>query len=221
MRGENIKFSEKAEEILEVLYILQVEEEKKIINLDEIRVENMDSAIKELIEIRYISVEEGRIILLEEGKDYARIIVRRHRLAERLMVDILQLKEELVNKTACQFEHLLQPEVEESICTLLGHPKVCPHQKPIPPGKCCIAAKKIVEPIIKPLTELKAGQTGSIAYLLTQDNKKLQKLISMGILPGMKIILLHKIPSYVFQVGHTQVAVDKEMADNIYVRIKI
>ena len=220
MKKENANLSDTAEEVLELLYIFQEEEGRENVSLTDLRIENIQSGIEELMEIGYISTIGEKIKLLEKGKEYARMTVRRHRLAERLMVDILQLKEDLVNKTACQFEHLIQPEVEESICTLLGHPKVCPHQKPIPPGRCCIEAKKIVEPIIKPLSELRVGQSGDIAYLFARDNRKLQKLISMGILPGMKIVLLHKIPSYVFQVGHTQVAVDKEMANNIYVRIK-
>ena len=136
------------------------------------------------------------------------------------MVDIIQIRGDLMNKTACQFEHMLQPEVERSVCTLLGHPKFCPHGKPIPQGKCCLESKWVVETSVKPLTALKPGQAGKVAYLHTGNDKKLQKLMVMGVLPGMKISLLHKMPSYVFQIGHTQVAVDKEMAGDVYVRLE-
>jgi len=215
-----MKLSDAAEEILETLWISQEEKGSTDTNLEMITCENKDLAMDELMKIGYISVENDKVILIDKGKEYAQGTVRRHRLAERLMADMLQLKEDLINKTACQFEHLLQPEVEESICTLLGHPKVCPHGKPIPQGKCCLESKWVVESSVKPLTALKAGQKGRVAYIHTGNDKKLQKLMAMGVLPNMKISLLHKTPSYVFQVGHTQVAVDKEMASDIYVRLE-
>ena len=215
-----MKLSDAAEEILETLWISQEEKGSTDTNLKMITCENKDLAMDELMKIGYISVENDKVILIDKGKEYAQGTVRRHRLAERLMADMLQLKEDLINKTACQFEHLLQPEVEESICTLLGHPKVCPHGKPIPQGKCCLESKWVVESSVKPLTALKAGQKGRVAYIHTGNDKKLQKLMAMGVLPNMKISLLHKTPSYVFQVGHTQVAVDKEMASDIYVRLE-
>jgi DtxR family Mn-dependent transcriptional regulator len=215
-----MKLSDAAEEILETLWISQ--EEKGSINtsLERITFEDRKLALSELVKIGYVSVEEDKVKLLDKGKEYAQRTVRRHRLAERLMVDVLQLKEDFINKTACQFEHLLQPEVEESVCILLGHPKVCPHGKLIPPGKCCLESKWIVESSIKPLTALGKGEKGKVAYLHTLNDKKLQKLMVMGVLPGTKILLLQKVPSYVFQIGYTQVAVDKEMASDIYVRLE-
>lgn len=216
-----MKLSDAAEEILETLWISQEEKGNIDTSLARIICENRDLALDELKTMGYISIDENdKVKLLEKGKKYAQDTVRRHRLAERLMVDILALKMDLVNKTACQFEHMLQPEVEESVCTLLGHPKVCPHGKTIPQGKCCLESKWIVESSVKPLTALKAGQKGKVAYIHTGNDKKLQKLMAMGVLPGMKISLLHKTPSYVFQIGHTQVAVDKEMASDIYVRLE-
>lgn len=216
-----MKLSDAAEEILETLWISQEEKGNIDTGLARIICENRDLALDELKTMGYISIDENdKVKLLEKGKKYAQDTVRRHRLAERLMVDILALKMDLVNKTACQFEHMLQPEVEESVCTLLGHPKVCPHGKTIPQGKCCLESKWIVESSVKPLTALKAGQKGKVAYIHTGNDKKLQKLMAMGVLPGMKISLLHKTPSYVFQIGHTQVAVDKEMASDIYVRLE-
>jgi DtxR family Mn-dependent transcriptional regulator len=130
---------------------------------------------------------------------------------------VLQLKKESVHSPSCQFEHILNEEVEENICTLLGHPKICPHGKPIPQGKCCIQSKWLVESSIKPLSALTQGQRGKVVYLHTLDDKKLQKMMVMGVLPGRQITLLHRFPSYVFQIGFTQVAVDSEIADSIYV----
>ncbi len=215
-----MKMTDAIEEILESLWVLQEEEGKRDIKLSEISQGNNEEAVRTLQKEGFISVEDGRIRLLEKGKEQAKNMVRRHRLGERLLVDVLQLRAEIVHKTACKFEHLLQPEVEESVCTLLGHPKICPHGKPIPPGECCIQSRWIVEARIRPLSSLRPGQKGKIAYLITSRVKRLHKLMVMGILPGSRIELLQRNPSFVFQIGHTQIAVDQEMAECIYVRLE-
>jgi DtxR family transcriptional regulator, Mn-dependent transcriptional regulator len=211
------RLSETAEEILETLWITQEEKGSPNVELKKITGPARDAAIGELSRLAYISVENGKVKLLEKGKLSARGTVRRHRLAERLMVDIFRLKPDLVNETACRFEHILQPEVEENVCILLGHPKICPHGKPIPAGRCCPEPRWTVESTIKPLTGLSVGQKGKVAYLLAGHDQKLQKLMALGVLPGARIGLVHRVPSYVFQIGHTEVAVDREMAGDIYV----
>jgi len=213
-----MKLSNIEEEILESLWIDQVEKKKAFSNLNELtNIEIETSASDNLSKIGYTSIEDNKIKLLDKGREYGKNIVRRHRLAERLLVDVLQLKKESVHSPSCQFEHILNEEVEENICILLGHPKICPHGKPIPQGKCCIQSKWLVESSIKPLSALTQGQRGKVVYLHTLDDKKLQKMMVMGVLPGREITLLHRFPSYVFQIGFTQVAVDSEIADSIYV----
>lgn len=69
------------------------------------------------------------------------------------------------------------------------------------------------------LTELKKGQNGIVAGLDTMDENIMKKLMSMGILPGMPLKVVQTFPSYVFQVGYTQVAVDREIASVILVNI--
>lgn len=215
-----MKDSDAIEEILESLWILQEEEGRKDIEVSELSKEKNEEALRILQKQGLISLEKGKVKLLDKGKEQAKNMVRRHRLGERLLMDVLQLRAEIIHKTACKFEHLLQPEVEESVCTLLGHPKICPHGKPIPPGECCIQSRWIVEARIRPLASMQPGQKGKIAYLITSRLKRLHKLMVMGILPGSRIELLQRTPSFVFQVGHTQIAVDREMAECIYVRLE-
>ncbi|PIU41687.1 MAG: DtxR family iron (metal) dependent repressor, partial [Candidatus Omnitrophica bacterium CG07_land_8_20_14_0_80_42_15] len=64
------------------------------------------------------------------------------------------------------------------------------------------------------------NQKGEVAYIHSKDHKKLQKLMAMNILPGMEITLIQSFPSYVFQIGQSQFAIDKELAENIFVRSK-
>jgi putative ABC transport system ATP-binding protein len=73
-----------------------------------------------------------------DGEARARSVIRRHRLAERLFVDVLSIRDDAsIESNACTFEHILSPEVTDRICAFLGHPKTCPHGSPIPPGECC------------------------------------------------------------------------------------
>jgi DtxR family Mn-dependent transcriptional regulator len=154
-----------------------------------------------------------------KGRNESRKIIRRHRLAERLLHDVLEVGEDEMESAACKFEHIISEGVEESICTLLGHPKICPHGKPMPQGKCCRERKKITERIVSSLSELKKGQYGKIVYILTKNHKNLQKLLGMGVLPGMTVEIIQRYPSHVFQIGQTQIAVDTDIANDIYVRI--
>ncbi|MBS3782409.1 MAG: metal-dependent transcriptional regulator [Candidatus Thermoplasmatota archaeon] len=163
-------------------------------------------------------VEDTDIKLTNKGKGAARVIVRRHRLAERLMVDFLDMGKEDVERPACEFEHLLDEEVTDSICTLLGHPKECPHGMPIPKGKCCSSGKKTIEPAIIPLTDLQVGESAEIAYIHTKDHPRLHKLLSYDIGPGSEVQLHQKKPVYVIKTGETDLALEEEIIEDIYVK---
>lgn len=67
------------------------------------------------------------------------------------------------------------------------------------------------------MTKLAVNQKGKVTHIDTMDRKKLQKIMAMGVLPGMSVTLIQKFPSYVFQVGQSQFAVDKELASCIFV----
>ncbi len=78
----------------------------------------------------------------DRGRAKASDIIRRHRLAERLFTQTLEMENEAeIEQQACKFEHILSPEATEKICTLLGHPATCPHGAPIPAGPCCAKAR--------------------------------------------------------------------------------
>ncbi len=71
------------------------------------------------------------------GRLRARDLVRRRRLAEVLFSSAMHLPEPEVELAACRMEHIINPEVTNSICSFLGHPKSCPHGRAIPTGDCC------------------------------------------------------------------------------------
>jgi len=213
-----MELEEKAEEILETLWIRTEEGKETAISLDDLEVAEKES-IEQLVGAGYISLTDDRARLTDKGRPFARNVVRRHRLAERLLADVLGTSDKLMHEKACKFEHLLDLGLDESICSLLGHPKVCPHGKAIPPGRCCQQEQAQAQRLVSPLSQLAPGQKGKVAYIHAPESDQLQKLVAMGILPGAPISLIRSFPSYVFQAGQTQFAVDKEIADAIYIRL--
>jgi DtxR family Mn-dependent transcriptional regulator len=213
-----MKLSQQAEEILEALWIATEEEGENAAHLSTLGVGPEAEGLHELDRLAYVEVRDERVYLRQEGRAEAQMTVRRHRLAERLMMDVFDLKGAQGDAKACEFEHLLHQGVDDKVCTLLNHPTTCPHGKPIPPGRCCEEARHRGEVGVVALTELQPGQGAEIAYLSTHDSKKMQKLMSMGVLPGNELVLGRIYPSFIFRVGNSEFAVDEDLAREIFVR---
>jgi len=213
-----MKLSESAEDILEALWIGTVEADQDSLPLVAPSLAGLEEGLRELEGRAFVEIRGERLFLRQEGRAAARMTVRRHRLAERLLMDILDLKGEQGDARACEFEHLLRDGVDTKICTLLNHPTTCPHGKPIPPGSCCEEARRGGETGVVTLTELSPGSRGEIAYLSAEDPMTIQKLMSMGVLPGNQLELIQAFPSYIFRIGHSQFAVDEALAREIFVR---
>ncbi len=203
--------SDRAQEILEKYWIDNKEEKKSW----KMEVVYDDPIAAELIESAHALKEEHHLQLTDKGWAEAKSCVRRHRLAERLLVDVLDIKKELIHDVGCRFEHALQKSVEENICTLLGHPRNCPHGKPIPEGNCCRDSKRKPRKMVLPLSEYEVNEKGKIAFIRTDNVQVMNKFTAMGILPGSTIQLLRKTPSCLFQVGESQFAIDKVLAEKI------
>jgi putative ABC transport system ATP-binding protein len=90
-----------------------------------------------MTELHLVDLQNGEAQLTPVGSQRARDVVRRHRLAERLFKDTFSIDDSEARTQACKFEHIISPELDQRICTFLGHPKTCPHGNPIPPGDCC------------------------------------------------------------------------------------
>jgi DtxR family Mn-dependent transcriptional regulator len=209
---------ERAEEILETLWIRTQEETAEAVPREELE-SGQEEVLENLLGAGYITMRDGQVRLAGRGLPQAQDVIRRHRLAERLLIDVLSTSDALLDDRACKFEHVRDRGIAESVCSLLGHPKVCPHGMPIPPGECCREERWKQKKAVSALSQMDVGQRGKIAYVHAPQAVKLQKLMSMGILPGVPIVLAQRFPSYVFQVRQEQFAVDKEIADSIYVRL--
>jgi DtxR family Mn-dependent transcriptional regulator len=163
-----------------------------------------------------VTLKEGKLYLTDKGDERARKIIRLHRLAERLLNDVLGMVDKKIEESACRFEHFLDDDVEEAICTLLGHPAYCPHGRKIPKGECCLKGEEEVERLIFRLSELSPGDEGEIKYIA--GGKEIHnKTIAFGLLPGEKIRVIRVFPVFVIEIGNTQLALDKKFASSIYI----
>ena len=124
---------------------------------------------------------QKEIILTEAGHSRAETMVRRHRLAERLLIDILGVDWADVHEEAHRFEHAISPRVEERILAVLGSPTTCPHGSPIP-GSGASPALDAFQ-----LENAKAGD-GVVVERISEEAESDRDLLAYfqrsGLLPG-------------------------------------
>jgi DtxR family Mn-dependent transcriptional regulator len=115
-------------------------------------------AVSEMIrklETEGLVTTDGGIRLTESGLTLAQTVVRRHRLAERFLTDVLQLSWAEAHHEAGKWEHVMSDHVEEAMNRLLGEPTTCPHGNPIP-------GSDYVEPDVAPLSDHPVGSQFTI-----------------------------------------------------------
>ncbi len=211
-----MEISESAQEMLELLWAREHGEPKPKTS----EIPDKAAVYGELEELGLGYRKHDTFVLTEKGTREAALAIRRHRLAERLLHDVVDTADQLLDEQACRLEHVLMDGLDDSICTLLGHPRYCPHGNPIPKGECCLKKLKTVGRLLVPLTDMRPGQQGQIAYIQMGNEGRMDKILAMGIFPGSDITLIRRHPSFVFRTGHSQFAVDQDIAAEIYVRLK-
>lgn len=231
------------DEILEAMWIQSEEDNedgsRRLSYL--LQEEEGTETLKKMEEDGLISAPGEVISLTSRGRERARDIIRRHRLAERLFRDVLDLEDQETHESACRFEHIISEEAADNVCALLGHPSHCPHGKPIPPGNCCEKGAKPVRPLVTTLNRMDMGETAEVAYISAKEGSgfgrrrfgyrggrgsgisgreetRLSHLASLGIVPGSKIQLVQRRPSYVVKIDETYLGIDDAIAKAIYVK---
>lgn len=144
-----------------------------IFELDEDDVEVIQARIAERLDISRPAVSEmirrmdtaglvradkGHVTLTAAGLELAEQVVRRHRLAERFLTDVLKLSWADAHREAAKWEHVISDPVEVAMITLLGDPTTCPHGNPIP-------GSSYVVPDAQPLSKLTVGETFTVARI--------------------------------------------------------
>ncbi|MBW2526656.1 MAG: FeoA domain-containing protein [Deltaproteobacteria bacterium] len=210
---------QKREEILEAIWVADEDGDDSAANVrDHCPEEVSDDELGELGRDDLLERDGERLRLTARGRAKARGVVRRHRLTESLLTYVLKLPQEQAHEIACHMEHILPPEMETSICTLLGHPEYSPEGKPIPPGEDCLERLESVQVQIVNLCEMKPGEQGRIAYIKPKHHRRLHRLSSFGIVPGVVVELHQRTPAYVIKFEQTELALDKDVAEDIFVR---
>lgn len=210
--------NERHEEILEAIWLAE-EKNKTTLKVvqENCTIQFTDSELVELVQNGLIMSDNEGVYFTHEGRRLAKAIIRRHRLAEVLVTSILKVKKSDMDKIACEVEHSLQEQVEESICTLLGHPELCPDGKPIPPGSCCLSnATKVVNTVTS-LVELAPGEQGRITYIKPGSHSNLHQLLSFGLSPGVQVMVHRTSPAFCIRFENTELALDPEIVKNIFV----
>jgi DtxR family Mn-dependent transcriptional regulator len=210
---------DRIDEILELIWKLR---EQGVPDLNQLLEKTEDgearSILRMMIRDGLFEMEGNRMVLKEKGEEKARELIRRHRLTERLLLEIFEMSEEQVEEEACKLEHILSPSVTESVCSFLWHPPTCIHGKPIPKGECCTKFKKEFRPLVIPLEELRLGEQGRIVFIAPKSHQRLDRLSTLGIIPGSLIRMHQKHPSFVLEIGQTTLALDGEIVKDIYVK---
>ena len=154
--------------------------------------------------------------LTPRGESVALRVLRRHRLAERLLTEVLGMKWSEVHELACRLEHAMTDDVAEALERVLKNPKTCPHGNPIP-----TTAGKIREARVESLNSLRPAQEGVFERIVGEKTDLLRYLASLGLVPGVSVRVEEKAPfngPIIVNVRGSRYALGQQVASLIRVR---
>jgi DtxR family Mn-dependent transcriptional regulator len=156
--------------------------------------------------------------LTPQGLHTATQVVRRLRLAERLLTDILRLDLPGVYAEACKMEHVISPEVEARMADVLGHPTTCPHGHPIP-GEAPEPPESLLT-----LDQLGVWDRGTVAAIPEEDEAVVTYLSKLGLLPGVAVQIREVGPlsgPITVQIAQQIRALGRDVAAQVRVRPQV
>jgi DtxR family Mn-dependent transcriptional regulator len=144
---------------------------------------SVSEMLDRLIDDGYVSREGRRLSLTESGQALAEKVVRKHRLAERLLVDVIGLEWHKVHREAGRWEHVISDDVEARLIELLGDPATCPHGNPIPGSRSAPVTVRT-----RPLAEVDSGERIRLVRISEEVELNLGSLTLLGqggFIPGV------------------------------------
>lgn len=191
--------------------------------------------LKKLAKSGYVKYSPYRgAHLSKKGFQVAEKIARKHRLLERFLHDVLRIRTDKVHVEACEMEHALSDEAEESLCRFLNHPDKCPDDDKIIPAcnmpfssceECVAVHKEGLEEVGKrnqnlvSICSLKEGDQGRVSFI-RGEHKVLQRLLDMGLTPGTNVNVVRIAPlkgPIEVNVRGSKVALGQNIASNVFV----
>ncbi len=159
------------------------------------------------------------VLLTKKGRKIALDVVRRHRLSERLLTDILKLEWSKTHDAACKLEHAISDkDIIKPLEKALGKPKTCPHGNPIPSE-----SGKVIEEKSEPLVNLKSREEGTIVKITDEEPALLRYLSTIGLVPGTDVQIQEKAPfngPITVKVADASHAIGRNVASIIWVKKK-
>lgn len=217
-----LELSESEEEYLEALYRHRGKKEKvrtgvlsKDLGVKEPSVVEM---LKKLDKKELVNYEKySGATLTEKGENKSFQVLRKHRLAERLLCDVLDRDLPDVHEEACRLEHSLEDVTADKIENVLKNPKTCPHGNPIPRKN-----NDEEEVDLKKLSKLSECKPDEKCQVVTIPEKReyIRKLLSLGILPGSKVEITENpsVGALMIQRNGDKLALSREIASKIKVK---
>lgn len=188
--------------------------------------------LKKLEDIGYIDyVPYKGAFLTAEGNKIAQKITRKHRILEKFLKDVLNIKDENLHAQACAMEHSLSDEAERAICHMLEHPDTCPDDNIIPAcdfnfESCedCLNDHLDFDDIeerdfnLFSISQLSKGDEGEVLFIRGSDDA-LAQCVRVGITVGSKVkIEESESPNfYSITVNDSTVNLSRNLADNIFI----
>jgi len=209
-----------AEEYIEAIYRLQrrsgVAKTRELAEELEVVPGSITNTIEHLEKHGLVEHEPYKGVKLSaKGEKLALDILRRHRLAERLLTDVLNAEWSDVHESACKLEHALTKDVIPLLEKRLGYPRFCPHGNPIPTEK-----GEVEEEECCPLTEVGLNETCKVTKITDGKREKLLALADKGIKPNAPVHIVERKPSHlVLCVSGKESRLNYEDASSVWVKV--
>jgi len=218
----NVEIKPVIEEYLECIYKLQekssVARTSDIVKSLNVAAGTVTNTVEWLEKEKLVTHKPYKgVRLTQKGTKIALQVIMKHRLSERLLVDILHMEQTKVHGTACKLEHSITDEMIEPLQKVLNNPKTCPHGNPIP-----TVTGEIIEEELRPLLELAVGEQSTIAKITEENEDLLHYLGMLGLVPKASIEILEKAPfngPITVRLGSTKHAISRAVASIIHVKL--
>lgn len=152
------------------------------------------------------------VMLTERGEEIAAALLRRHRLWERFLTDVLEIPWGEAHEIASELEHAASEMVTERLAAFLGRPAYCPHGGPIPP-----LSERARD---QPLVELAAGVPGRVTRIAPESMALLRNVQALGLLPETNMrVIRQQEGSTVVQIGASEVCVPEHIGRAVWIEV--
>jgi DtxR family Mn-dependent transcriptional regulator len=215
------------EEYLETIYNMNAEDEvvigARLAEKFHVSAPTVTEMLKRLVRDGYIEMDGKRQVLLTEaGFQAAEAVLRRHRLTERFLVDMLGMQWHQVHEEACRLEHFISGAVEERVIASLNNPTTCPHGNPIP-GAVANARTYLKDQGAVRLSKIVVGEKATIfciSEVVEDEEALILYLHEKGLTPGIWLTVLaldEENENVRLQVKEREVCISKAVAAKIWV----